>query len=181
MFMILVSDKLQLPPARAISAKIHLLLIYTITTSLLRSACVDFTRPGTPPAPQPILVRCAFAPNAIYGDNPSKKAEIKIKKSDLGFFERHPVWDWRGCQPRSGGWLHEMWAHWWGYGFHWEATWALRGYITWQYKVLRSKRSQNQVSAVLSMRSFSIWDDVWLWQRWDIARRGWQGENCFED
>ena len=65
-----------------------------------------------------------------------------------------------------------MWAHWWGYGFHWEATWALRGYITWQYKVLRSKRSQNQVSAVLSMRSFSIWDDVWLWQRWDIYRRG---------
>ena len=24
------------------------------------------------------------------------------------FFERHPVWDWRGCQLRSGGWLHEL-------------------------------------------------------------------------
>ena len=94
-----------------ISAKISLLLIYIIATSSLRSACGAFTRPGTPLAPQPILVRCAFAPNAIYGDKPSKKAEIKKKKSDIDFFERHPGWDWRGSQLRSDGWSHEMWAH----------------------------------------------------------------------
>ena len=39
-----------------------------------------FNRPAPPPTIQLILVRCNSAPNAIYGDDPSKKAEIKIKK-----------------------------------------------------------------------------------------------------
>ena len=59
-------------------------------TQFPRISCEMFDRPAPLPNPQLILARWNSAPNAIYGDNPSKKAEINLKKKGSIFLNGIP-------------------------------------------------------------------------------------------